>query len=67
MTIQQAFGADYLILPQQEPKEEPTKTKKGAPEFVLKPEPVSIDEGQTIRLTCKVTGRKSHVNTSDTM
>ncbi len=41
------------------PQDEEDSAKKGAPEFVMKPEDnISIEEGQTIRLTCQVKGKR---------
>ena len=36
---------------------------EGAPAFTIKPENISFEEGQTIKLTCQVKGRKSHAST----
>ena len=34
------------------------KPAAGIPEFIAAPEPVTVAEGETIKLTCKVKGRK---------
>ena len=49
------FCQEAVLEDEPDSKTEPIK----APVFTLKPEPLTIKEGETIKLTCAVTGKKN--------